>query len=234
VGLDYKHFDQTINLAPTSTSPATTVVTPITYYPLSATYGATWQGKRATTELNAGVTFHLRGVGSSSAQFNNSRSLADSNFLFFHGDLSHTHELPAGFQLFGKVQGQIADQPLLSGEQYAGGGQGTVRGYLEAEQVGDSGLFGTVELRSPPLLGLFGAKKGDWRIYAFADAGWLKVIDALTGQKNHFDFASYGVGSRLQLFDHFDGSVTASLPQLKEGLTKAHDTRVTFQAGLNY
>ena len=234
-GLDYKHFDQTINLAPTPTSPAATVVTPITYYPLSAAYGATWQkDKRGTTELNVGVTFHLRGVGSKSATFNNSRFAADSNFLVFHGDLSRTQELPAGLQLFGKVQGQIADQPLLSGEQYAGGGQGTVRGYLEAEQVGDSGVFGTVELRSPPLLGLFGAKKGDWRIYAFADAGWLKVIDPLTDQKNHFDFLSYGIGSRLQLFDHFDGSVTASIPQLKQGQTKAHDTRVTFQAGLNY
>ena len=234
VGVDYKHFNQTLNLAPTSTSAASTVVTPITYFPLAATYGANWQGKKSTTEINAGVTFNFRGVGSNSGEFNNNRYLADGNFLIFHGDLARTQELPAGLQLYGKVQGQLADQPLLSGEQIAGGGQGTVRGYLEAEAVGDSGLFGRAELRSPTLLHQLGGRKGDWRFYAFADAGWLKVIDPLTNQHNHFDFASYGIGSRLSLFDHFDGEITASLPQLQVGQTKAHETRVTFQAGLNY
>ena len=236
-GLDYKHFDQSINLAPTSTSPASTIVTPITYFPVSANYGATWQGKRATTEFTGSVTFHLRGVGSNTAQFNNSRYNADGSFLYFHGDLAHTRELPAGMQLYGKIQGQLADQPLLSGEQFAGGGLGTARGYLEGEQVGDSGVFGTVELRSPPLAWLLDHRKdnkSDWRIYAFYDAGWLKAIDALAGQKNHFDFFSYGAGSRWMLWEHCSGSIDASVPLNKVGPTKAKDTRVTFKAAFDY
>ena len=228
VGFDYKHFDQIITVA------GKPEVTPITYYPVAATYGANWLRKQSTTELNAGVIFNFRGVGSNSSDFNLSRSNADGNFLIFHGDLAQTQELPAGFQLYGKVQGQIADQALLSGEQIAGGGQGTVRGYLEAEAVGDSGVFGRIELRSPTVLRQLAGKKGDWRFYAFADAGWLKVIDPLTLQKTHFDFASYGFGSRVSLFEHFDGEVTASFPKLQVGQTTAHETRVTFQAGLNY
>jgi hemolysin activation/secretion protein len=148
--------------------------------------------------------------------------------------LSRTQDLPGGFQIFGKVQGQIADQPLLNSEQITGGGLGTVRGYYEAEEVGDNGLFGTIEFRSPSLVKLVTAKKGDWRVYVFADAGWLTVIDSLTDQKNHFDFASYGIGSRIQLLDHFSGSIDLGVPQLKEGQTKANDTRVTFKAGLDY
>ena len=60
------------------------------------------------------------------------------------------------------------------------------------------------------------------------------IIDPLPDQKNHFDLSSYGVGSRLRLLDHFDGSVSASRPQISQGQTKAQDTRVTFRAGLDY
>ena len=243
VGFSYKHFDQNVHLAANGTSAATEIVTPITYYPLDANYSATWQGKRSTTEFNSGITFHLRGLGSNTAAFNNSRYKADANFLFFRGDLAQTRELGAGFQLYGKVQGVIADQPLLSGEQSSGGGTGTARGYLEAEAVGDNSLFGTLELRSPSLLGPWGAKKDDkaeagikrdWRIYVFTDAGWLKVNESLPDQKNHFDFLSFGVGSRIHLFDHFDGSIDAGFPQLKVGQTLAHSMRITFKAGFDY
>lgn len=228
VGIDYKHFDQNVTVG------GNAVATPITYYPIGATYTATWQEKHSTTEADVGVTFHLQGLGGGSADFNNNRYNADSNFIYLHADLSRTQDLPGGFQIFGKAQGQIADQPLLNSEQITGGGLGTVRGYYEAEEVGDNGLFGTVELRSPSLLRFVTAKKGDWRVYVFADAGWLTVIDSLPDQKNHFDFASFGIGSRLQLLDHFSGSIDAGLPQLKEGQTKANDARVTFKAGLDY
>ena len=40
----------------------------------------------------------------------------------------------AGISFFAKVQGQIADQPLVNSEQFAGGGLGTVRGYFEVEE----------------------------------------------------------------------------------------------------
>jgi hemolysin activation/secretion protein len=233
-GFDYKHFDQNVAIAASGTTPATQIVTPITYYPLSATYSAVWQDKRATTEFNAGLTFHIRGLGSDTAQFGDNRYNADGNFLYFHGDLSHTHELARGFQLFGKVQGQLADQPLLSGEQASGGGVGTARGYLEAEQVGDSALFGSIELRSPAMPLPYVRAHGEWRLFVFSDGGWLKVIDALPGQKNHFDFLSYGIGSRLQLRDHFDGSIVLAFPQLTEGQTEAHSTRLLFSAGLSY
>jgi len=234
VALNYKHFDQKVSLAATGTTPATLVVTPITYWPLEGNYGATWQTKQALTEFNAAVAVHLRGLGSDTAQFGTNRYKADANYLVLRGDLTHTHELPAGFQLQGKMQGQLSDQPLLSGEQASGGGQGTVRGYLEAEAVGDSGVFGSLELRSPSLLGAVKSFKGEWRLFVFADGGWLKLHEPLPEQKDHYDFLSYGVGSRLRLFDHFDGSVTASLPQLKQGQTKAQDWRITFKAGLDY
>lgn len=233
-GLSYTKKDDRIKVAASGNDPATEIVTPITYFPLEAKYAAMWPGKTATTEFNAGVTFHLRGLGSDTAGFNNSRYKADASFLYFKAGLAQTRELPAGFQVFGKLQGQLADQPLISAEQAVGGGSGTVRGYFEGEVLGDSGLFGTLELRSPSLASWVGNKKGDWRLYVFADAGWLKVYESLPNEKNHYDLFSYGIGSQWQLWNHFNGSIDASMPLNKVGPTKAQDLRITFKAGLDY
>lgn len=233
-GVDYKHFDQTVILGSSSTGTAGSVATPITYYPLDANYSATWQEKHASTELNANVTFNFQNVGSSSTQFDQDRYNADGNFIYFRGDLSHTHDLPLGFQAYGKIQGQLSNQPLVSQEQLTGGGTGTVRGYLEAEVVGDSGLFGTLELRGPDLIKVIGASTGDLRFFAFYDAGWLRVIDSLPGQTSHFDLASYGFGGRLRVTEHVSGSVTGAFPLIEQGQTKANDPRVLFQAAVDY
>jgi hemolysin activation/secretion protein len=233
-GIDFKHFNQTIHLATPAPDGSTSVVTPITYFPLTAAYSATWLAKRVTTELNTSLTLHLRGLGSSSAEFNLNRYQADSSFVVLRADLSQTRELPGGYQLFGKVQGQLADQPLLSQEQQTGGGWGTVRGYLEAEQAGDSGAFGSLELRSPSLLKPTPAAAREWRVYVFAEAGRLTVIDPLPGETAHFDFASFGIGSRVGFADHFNGTLNVSVPQTLQQQTKPGDLQLTFRAALDY
>ncbi|HTQ29692.1 MAG TPA: POTRA domain-containing protein [Opitutaceae bacterium] len=229
LGFDYKHFDQQISVG------STTTVTPITYYPFSAAYSATLLGTGQSTEFNATLNWHVRGLGSSTSTFDFKRFRADGGFVYFRGDLSHTHDLPAGFQVFGKVQGQIADRPLVDNEEFSGGGLDTVRGYLEAEQIGDNAFFGSLELRSPSILSWFGqSKSGEWRFYAFGDGGWLTLNDSLPEQTSRFGLASFGGGSRLRLFDHFGGSVDAALPLATQTETKAHDWRLTFRAEADY
>ena len=124
----------------------------MTYYPFSLNYSATWAPKGSITTADAGLTFAARELGSDTAEFDLNRFKAEGNFFYLRGDISHQHDLPAGFQVFGKLQGQVADQPLVNSEQFAGGGLGTVRGYLEAEVLGDDGVAATVELRSPNVL----------------------------------------------------------------------------------
>lgn len=222
-GFDYKRFDDQVTLA------GITTPSPITYYPLSANYSATWAPKGSTTELNVGATFGIRGVGSRSSQYNNNRYRSDANFIYLRGDLAHTHDLPGGFELFAKVQGQISDQPLLNSEQFAGGGLGSARGYLEAEVLGDNAIFGTVELRSPSLLGWLPGRGNEWRIYLFGDAGTLTIHDPLPEQDSSFRLASFGIGSRLQLLDHLNGSVDIAIPTIPQGRTEDRDPFVTFR-----
>jgi len=230
LGLDYKHFDQNITAVPGSAP----LLAPITYWPMSAGYGATWKGKDIETELNSTVTLHLRGLGSGSAAFDTSRFGADGSFIYFRGDLAQTRELPAGFQLYGKAQGQVADEPLLSAEQFSAGGLGTVRGYLEAATVGDNALLGSIELRSPPLASHVGLKDADWRVYVFSDAAYQSLNRPLPGQNAHFDLASIGAGSWFKLAGHFNASLDAGLPLIDQAATKAGDWRITFRAWADY
>src|SRR4029453_17543805 len=97
--------------------------------------------------------------------FERNRFGARGSYFYFRGDLSHTQDLPWGLVLFAKVQGQASGRPLVNSEQFGGGGLATARGYLEAEALGDNAIFGTLELRSPSLLGWVkrSAKANEWR-----------------------------------------------------------------------
>jgi hemolysin activation/secretion protein len=223
-GFDWKHFGQNVGLSTGK------IASPITYYPVSAVYTSTWVPKGSETDLDAGITLGLRGgIGSKDDQFDNSRFKASGNFIYFRGDLSHTHDLPGGMQVYAKVQGQVADQPLINTEQIGGGGLGTVRGYYEAEELGDNGIFGTLELRSPSLLSRMGKKEDEWRIYAFLDAGTLTIRDPLPQQNDVFDLASWGFGSRIQLYQHLNGSLDIGVPMISSQDTTVHEVRFIFR-----
>jgi hemolysin activation/secretion protein len=236
VGFDYKHFDQDVTLAP-GTAPITA---PITYYPFSVNYNGTWVGKNpetkkgSLTEFSAGLTFHVRGMGSTPAEFENSRFKADGSFAYLRSDLAHTHDLPRGFQVYGKLQGQISSHPLVSSEQFSAGGLGTARGYLEGEVAGDNAIFGSMELRSPSLLGRMGEKAGEWRLYAFADAGHLSILEALPSQQSNFDLVSMGGGTRFELWNHLNGSLDVGIPLTNQTFSKARDLLLTFRVWADF
>ncbi len=240
LAFDYKHFEQTINTTPGATgsqAQAGTIVTPITYYPVTLGYSAFVKGftdKESTTDVNLGVTLNFRGMGSGPAVFDLNRFGSDGGFIYLRGSVDHTANLPGGFQVYGKVQGQLANQPLVSSEEFSGGGQQTVRGYLESEVVGDNGAFASVELRSPPLLGLLGKNVHDWRVYVFGDTGELTVLDPLPSQKSRFDLTSIGFGTRLLVGTHLTGAFDAGYPLTTQTYTLAHDLRMTFQVGADF
>ncbi len=230
-GFDYKTFRQNVVLG------LDTFETPIFYYPLNISYSATWAKKGKATNLNAAVNFHPRGLGSSPQQFDDNRFKADGNYLYFRGDLAHTREFGGGFQLFVRAQGQVASEPLIPNEQFAAGGLDTVRGYLEGEVLGDHALLGTLELRSPSLLGnpeSSPGKFGEWRVYVFADGGFLELRDPLPEQEASFRMASVGFGSAIRILDRLSGSIDAAWPLVSQSVTVAHDPFVNFRVWADF
>jgi hemolysin activation/secretion protein len=228
LGLDYKHFEEDVSVA------GNLVQTPISYYPFSISYNAGLLKKKSFSELNMSANMHFRGTGSERLEFDNKRYNADGSFFYLRGDLSHTHDLPAGFQVLTKVQGQASANPLINNEQYSAGGQSTVRGYLESAALGDHGVVGTLELRSPSFIGKVekeDAKKSDheWRVYAFLEGGRLGLMSALPEQQDRFDLASYGIGTRVKIYQHFNGSVDFSIPLITQGDTIESEPFISFR-----
>lgn len=233
IGFDYKNFDQNVVVG------LTTDVTPISYYPFSLAWDGTWITPKSTTEINAGVTMHFQGMGSKDSSLERNRLGADGNFIYFRGDISHEHELPGGWQIYGRVLGQAANDPLVNSEQIGGGGIGTARGYLEAEVLGDNGIFGTLEFRSPSLLDE--VKRGgsrtnpddrsgnEWRFFLFGDAGTVTLHDALPEQASSYRLASFGIGSEITYKQHFHGVFEFALPLTTLTETLAHDPRFLFR-----
>jgi hemolysin activation/secretion protein len=237
VGLDYKHFDQTVTLSGSGFE------SPVTYYPMVASYSATFQGEKSTTQLNASVTYNIRPLSDDPVTFDNKRFDASPSFTHLNVDVSHTQELPQGFQLYGKIQGQVADGPLVSSEQLSVGGFDTVRGYLESETLGDNGVVGNLELRTPNVGELLQKQMKDetgqgsarftifneWRLFAFTDAGTATVLNPLPEQQSSFDLWSYGVGTRFKMLDYMNGMVFVSMPMISQTYTQANNPRVNFR-----
>ena len=148
--------------------------------------------------------------------------------------LSRTQPLPWGTQLFVRLEGQVASGALLSSEQMSAGGANTVRGYLEAERLGDNGLQSSVELRSPLLDSKYAPFVKDWRLSAFYDSAALWVNQPLPGENTTFALASAGMGTRFSMLDVLSGSLDVAFPLVSGSTTKAGDPYLHFRfsAGL--
>lgn len=223
VGMDYKHFTQDLTVGNSIIS------SPVSYWPFSLSYSATSIGKHYETALTAGVTFSFRGTSSQEQlEFDNRRYNSDANFFYFRGSLEHTQKLPYDVQLFAGVQGQATVNPLLDTEQFSLGGLSTVRGYLESAAVGDNALCGTLELRSPSLLGWLG-QGHECRVFVFLDGGVTTLNDPLPQQTSSYNLWSYGIGSTIKIFDHLNGSFVIGIPQITQAPSQANQPLFTFR-----
>jgi hemolysin activation/secretion protein len=217
VGLDFKHFDELISAQiPSSGSSGGTKTSvsgaTIDYVPVSAVYTVRLDTAATNAHASLGVTAGLRGVVSPDATFQNNRAFAGGDFVHGNLDLELTQELPLGAEADVRMTAQVSDQPLVSGEQFSAGGISSVRGYLQASATGDSGLFGSIEFRSPEITFAPRHLIDSWRVYVFSEAAGAWLIQPLPDQQSSFRLYSAGIGTRFRLFDHLDGDVLAAVP----------------------
>ena len=196
LGVDYKSFQ---DLVVQPGLPA--VQTPIQYAPFVINYTGSIGRESSSTLFTTGVTFSVRGISGADEDFAQKRFNANSNFFIFKWDVQHTSSLPAGWSFHGELDGQIADQPLVSTEEYAAGGGDSVRGYLQAEALGDDALHGKLELRAPTLGPAISSQLQDLTPYLFVDGATLTIHDALPGETTRTTLLSAGIGLRARIFD---------------------------------
>jgi hemolysin activation/secretion protein len=199
MGFDYKNFEETVGQAG-----STGVKTPIEYFPFSFAYSATLSDSGGFTTFNAGVNAAFRGAVTNPHQFEDKRFKARGNYIFMTAGVERTQKLPAEFSLLVKLDGQLADQPLISNEEYMAGGMESVRGYWESEASGDNAVHSVVELATPDMLKKFGKQGFSLIPYLFYDAAALWVKEPLPGQVPLSDIQGTGIGLRGTLLKGFD------------------------------
>jgi hemolysin activation/secretion protein len=219
-GVDYKHFRQSIGL-----EAGGELETPISYVLLSAAYGGFWKSERQLGAVTLGVNFGPRGIANDPNAFENDRYQARANFFYLRGDAQWTWTLPLALRLTTRLAGQWTREPLVSNEDYSIAGFDGVRGYLEAEVLGDSALKGTVQLQSPTLR-LRSVDLGD--AFAFFDDGSATLLQALPGQQATFNLRSYGAGIDLLPGHALFGTLTWTVPIVDGPRTRANESRYLF------
>jgi len=228
-GADYKSFRESVSVGVDQG-----FETPVHYLPFSLGYAISRTDKQGSWQGGAGVVFALRGLASSEPQFADKRFTAQSNFSILKADVARTQQLPFGLTLYGKLEGQLSEQALISNEQFVAGGVDSVRGYLEATAVGDKALRGTLELRSPNFAKEGWGWVGGLRAHAFAEGAGLWLNSPLPGQKARFGLLGTGVGMRLQGKEGGSLSLDVGLPLRDVGSTKKGDVRVHASGAIEF
>jgi hemolysin activation/secretion protein len=224
LGVDYKDFNESILL---EASPG--LQTPIKYLSWSAAYGANMAYGQTTTSFTFTTNFGIRGVLNKPNEFESKRANAKPDYIYWHLDASHVHPVFFGTEVALRLSGQYTTEPLIDNEQFAIGGVESVRGYLEAEDLGDLGFDASVEFRSPHLKSLFGVHPREAYVYTFYDVGVVSLIEPLATQTTRNDLQGYGLGFRISGFDGFDAGFDWAHPRIKTPYETASDrSRVHF------
>lgn len=227
-GVTRKHFDQNTTLG------NDTLQSPVTYVPFSLTYSGQHSSDKSSMSFSIAGNFGARGIGSSRGEFDNQRFKSHSDFAYLRASFNYTHQFAGDYSIALRGDAQGSDSPLVSSEQFAAGGAGSVRGYLSAENTADNGLIGSAELRSPSVASWLGGPLDEWRFHVFVDGSHLALISPLPEQRSRFTLLSTGVGTRFALFGTVKGEVEYAFPLRDSVRTKAHDGQWLFnvKAGL--
>lgn len=237
-GPDYKDFKQDIFVGDVRASNS-----PIRYIPFSADYAISGGDDRVSYSANAGVTVGVRAIKRTVCielipgqpcvpvdQFGNRSFGADENFARFNLGFSYAVASKDDFIATFRWQGQLADSPLVSNEQFGIGGLSSVRGYFVSEATGDDGFASTFEIETPSAATLFGNFVDELRAYAFVDSGYARIRRPLPDQQDQFRLIGVGGGARIRLFKLFTGEIVVGVPLRDAANSRKGDPRATFVA----
>jgi hemolysin activation/secretion protein len=138
-----------------------------------------------------------------------SPSSPNSNFVTWRGQGQYVRALAPNSILLLKLEGQIADRPLVALEQIGVGGQDTVRGYRQDLLLGDNGLLASAEVRIPIFTPA--DSKNVLQIVPFVDFGVISNQAPNPNPRND-TIASGGIGLRYQSGDNFFAKFDYGVP----------------------
>jgi hemolysin activation/secretion protein len=198
-GFEYKRIGDTLlfndNTPASNTAP--------NLYQFYAGVQIPWVDRYGNNLVNARFTF-APGFDNN-AQFNAARKGATADYRRFDLTYDRYVNLPDGFSLHGRFNGQWASGPLIASEQLQISGAAAVRGYREDALLGDSGYTVNLEVLTPALPVVVGGLNSQLQGVVFYDfgQGFARGIPmqnlALGTTANRFTLASTGFGLRFNI-----------------------------------
>ena len=240
-GVDYKDFIEDTTVPGPNNTPFLQRA-PIRYVPAVFTYSAQRAGDSSTLGITTSLTLGLRafdelvdtgqadrdGIEVFAPAFPNKARGGHENFVHADVDIEYNRTLKDDTRLIARANFQYANEALVSNEQFSAGGLASVRGYLQSEAVGDDGVSGTLEARTPSFSSLIGKPLGELRGFAFVDGAYVHLRNAGTDVTQNYSLLSTGAGLRAALFKFLTGDVVLGVPLFDGSVTRTGDYRVQF------
>ena len=228
----------------TVASPVPATTQQIQYLPLSLRSDVSERDFAGSSALGLGLSFNpwftsQTYVTSSSADINgitttktiktyNSQSLkgitgsADSTgcWLILNPTFTRTFMFYTNWVTTFRADGQWANQPLISNEQFGIGGVNSVRGYHEGEEFGDTGWHFSLEQSTPPhTVGtVFGNTPLTLRGSVYMDIATVYLLDPL-GRAAGTELWGTGFGVTAAVGTHWEARLLFSVPLIGTSTT---------------
>lgn len=224
-GVDYKDYMDQIGLIDPATGKLLTFDTPVTYLPFTGQYRLLGGNAKSNYEVTLGATFAFDGVVGDQDEFGGrpddpllpgdqsrpgKRADSEASFFFLSGAANYTRRFPQDWEAKATFDWQLSAVPLISNEQFVLGGASSVRGFREAEVLGDSGFRLAFEVNRKVPLGWAGEsvdKAVDWTLGAFAEGGGTFLNRPLPDEESEFWLASVGVSTRFEVLKSLYGQL---------------------------
>lgn len=206
----------------------------IDYLPLTASIDFSNADRTGNSSASLAVSGNVIGDARNVADLAYSRD-ADAAFAKVQLHLARDQRLGGGWSLLTRASGQVATGPLLGIEQFSLGGLQSVRGYMEGDEFGDHGWFGSLELRTPFLeqrVPVGSEFAPTWvRAIAFTDAGQRFLDDASTPGTATRTLLASGFGVSANIDNRVDLRIVVGWPFFDTPNTEAGVPRVVFSLG---
>ncbi len=224
LGVDFKDFDESLEFGDAEDT------IPLKYAPFTFGYNGYYYTEKNQGSINLTLvtaTNEFPGNSSGWEEFDYKRYRAKPDFAVIRAEASN-ERLLGEWGLATKLSAQMASGSLVSNEQFAVGGAGTVRGYLSAEQSADDGVLASIELRTPSIAEWLGSPWSLVRAHVFGEGAHLTLQNPLPEQDDEFDLASVGVGLRAEIGAWLSGRLDLGYPLTDAENTEKHDPRLHF------
>ena len=206
------------------------------YLPFQITWDGAIPDHLGSTMVNISHAFHFAGLISDTQTFHDlAGTNANGNYYILTAGVTRDQNVVGGWGVYLHADGQYANQPLISNEQFGMGGASGVRGYRDGQEYGDTGWRATVEPHTP--LADLGQVDGEFPMYArlsvFVDYGQRFLLDPGTRQ-GHLNLCGAGAAVSGSIGPHIDYRITFGIPILEVPGRQAGEWRVLMGIGIQF